>query len=205
MSHELSIDVVGAPLERAAADLVVAPLFEDERPLRGAAGRVDWRLCGQLSSLVAEGRLAGAPGEAALLVAFAGLRASRLLVVGAGPQAGTGEGALAELIRVAVERVARLGLASMAFPLWGDAASRVDGLAGAAASALAAATDEAQLELRLVVAPEEVLRVSDLLRRTGAPGAPPGVAVRLPAAARSPASRPGSAAVVAPRGGELVK
>ena len=205
MSAELSIEVAGEPLERAMADLLVAPLFADERPLRGAAGRVDWRLCGQLSRLVAQRRLVGEPGEAALLVAFAGLRASRLLVVGAGPRAQAAAEASADLVRAVVGRAARLGVSSAALPLSEEAAARVDGLAGAAATALAEVSDAARLELRLLVAPEEVLRVSELLRRNGAPGAPPGVAVRLPTAARSTAPRPRQAPSAAPRGGELVK
>ena len=38
------------PIERIRADVAVVPLFAGERPLRAAAGRVDWRLCGRLST-----------------------------------------------------------------------------------------------------------------------------------------------------------
>ena len=44
-------------IERVRADLAVVPLFAGERPLLGAAGRVDWRLCGRLSHLFAAGHL----------------------------------------------------------------------------------------------------------------------------------------------------
>ena len=44
MSQELSIAVEAGTIERSGADVVGVPLFEDERPLRGSAGRADWRL-----------------------------------------------------------------------------------------------------------------------------------------------------------------
>jgi len=72
------------PIERIRADLAVVPLFAGERPLRAAAGRVDWRLCGRLSHLLAAGRLAGALGEAVLIPGGGGMCAPRVLGLGAG-------------------------------------------------------------------------------------------------------------------------
>ncbi len=73
-----------AAIERVRADLAVVPLFEGERPLRAAAGRVDWRLCGRLSHLFAAGRLSGAVGEAVLIPGGGGIFAPRVLGLGAG-------------------------------------------------------------------------------------------------------------------------
>ena len=72
------------PIERIRADVAVVPLFAGERPLRAAAGRVDWRLCGRLSHLLAAGRLTGAIGEAVLIPGGGGMCAPRVLGVGAG-------------------------------------------------------------------------------------------------------------------------
>jgi hypothetical protein len=72
------------PIERIRADVAVVPLFAGERPLRAAAGRVDWRLCGRLSHLYAAGRLAGALGEAVLIPGGGGMCAPRVLGIGAG-------------------------------------------------------------------------------------------------------------------------
>jgi hypothetical protein len=72
------------PIERVRADVAVVPLFAGERPLRGAAGRVDWRLCGRLSHLLAAGRLVGAIGEAVLIPGGGGMSAPRVIGVGAG-------------------------------------------------------------------------------------------------------------------------
>jgi hypothetical protein len=48
-------------------ELLLLPLLSDERPLRGAAGLADWRLCGRLSRLLGAGRVDGALGETTLL------------------------------------------------------------------------------------------------------------------------------------------
>jgi Cytosol aminopeptidase family, N-terminal domain len=72
------------PIERIRADVAVVPLFAGERPLRAAAGRVDWRLCGRLSHLLAAGRLAGAIGEAVLIPGGGGMCAPRVIGLGAG-------------------------------------------------------------------------------------------------------------------------
>jgi hypothetical protein len=49
------------------ADLCLAPVFSDVRPLRGVAGLVDWRLNGHLSERLREERFAAERGERLLL------------------------------------------------------------------------------------------------------------------------------------------
>ena len=49
-------------------DALVVPVWSDVRPLRGAAGLLDWRLCGRLSHMLEQGRLSGSAGEKLLLV-----------------------------------------------------------------------------------------------------------------------------------------
>ena len=59
--------------------------FADERPLRGAAGLADWRLCGRLSRLLCEEQLGGAEGEALMLPPGRRLPFGRLVLFGIGP------------------------------------------------------------------------------------------------------------------------
>jgi len=82
-----------APIERVRADVAVVPLFAGERPLRAAAGRVDWRLCGRLSHLFAAGRLSGAAGEAVLIPGGGGMCAPRVLGLGMGERGAIDAGA----------------------------------------------------------------------------------------------------------------
>ena len=43
------------PAVRAPAETVLVLVPKDERPLRGEAGRIDWRLCGEISALLESG------------------------------------------------------------------------------------------------------------------------------------------------------
>lgn len=54
-------------LDEVRADALVLPFFAEERPLRGPASLVDWRLAGQLSRLQLRGRLTGRSHERALV------------------------------------------------------------------------------------------------------------------------------------------
>lgn len=211
MSRELEIEVDSASVERARADLAVVPLFTGDRPLRGGVGRADWRLCGRLSELVASGRLAGEPGEAALVATFGGLQVPLLLVLGAGARADFGVQRLGEHTQEAVSRAIGLRARVLALPFPDGAADgvaherRVAALVGAAASAVAEATPPVDLRMKLLVPREDLTRAADLLRRAQGAGVPDVVALRLPAPrTRQAASGRGGAG--APSGGpHLVK
>lgn len=86
------MDVRFVPLELARIDqlrieAVFLPFFEDERPLRGAAGLLDWRLCGALSELIRAGRITGARGELTLLLGNGRLPFDKVVLIGEGPSA----------------------------------------------------------------------------------------------------------------------
>lgn len=95
-------------------DLLVLPFFADERPLRGAAGLCDWRLCGRLSRLLQTTRVAGKWGETTLyppLVAGARrLPFSRLLLYGLGAADRFDEKAAHEAARAIVDKTRKLGV-----------------------------------------------------------------------------------------------
>lgn len=74
-------------LDEASAEVVVCAIFEDERPLRGLAGLLDWRLAGRLSRLAKETFLEGRSGEVLALPVRPRLPFDKALVVGLGPRA----------------------------------------------------------------------------------------------------------------------
>lgn len=76
-----------ARIDQLRVEAVFLPFFEDERPLRGAAGLLDWRLCGALSALLQSGRSVGAEGELTMLLGRARLPFEKVLLVGEGPGA----------------------------------------------------------------------------------------------------------------------
>jgi hypothetical protein len=74
--------------DEAARDCLVLPVFKDDRPLRGAAGLADWRLCGRLSRLVKASRATGEAGETMLMPPGRRLRFSRVMWFGLGDAKG---------------------------------------------------------------------------------------------------------------------
>jgi len=74
--------------DEAARDALVLPVFKDDRPLRGAAGLADWRLCGRLSRLLKTQRATAEAGETLLLPPGRRLRFARILWFGLGDAKG---------------------------------------------------------------------------------------------------------------------
>lgn len=109
MSASIELSVETAPFERIEADLAVAGFFLDERPLRGAAGRADWRLCGVVTELVGSGRLRGKVGEATLVPSMGRLAADRILLLGLGRRSSFRVGRARDTSHAAVERGLALG------------------------------------------------------------------------------------------------
>jgi hypothetical protein len=70
--------------DEAARDCLVLPVFKNDRPLRGAAGLVDWRLCGKLSRLLKTSRATAEAGEQMLLPPGRRLRFARIFWFGLG-------------------------------------------------------------------------------------------------------------------------
>jgi len=72
--------------EEAGGDALILTFFRDERPLRGAAGLADWRLCGRLSRLIKLGRIRGERGETLLMPPGHRLPYRRLILFGLGSE-----------------------------------------------------------------------------------------------------------------------
>ncbi len=153
----LSIAVDVGPIERIASDAVVVSFFDGDRPLRGDAGRVDWRLCGALSRLLVDGVIEGAAGDAVLLPGDGRLRAPRLLVLGLGDANGFGTVDAKRFARDAVLRLGRLRASTVALGLPGHWLGLVpEGpCAGAIVRGAVSALEESGLSIRLrLVVPE---------------------------------------------------
>ncbi|MGC4114355.1 MAG: M17 family peptidase N-terminal domain-containing protein [Myxococcales bacterium] len=89
-------------------------VFEDERPLRGLAGYVDWRLCGSLSRVLTEGRFVGVPGDALLFPVFGRLGTAKLFCFGAGRRKAHGKEAFGANVKKACEALSMAGVKSFA-------------------------------------------------------------------------------------------
>lgn len=108
--------VRAAPLELATLDALDVDAWavfvaEDERPLFGLAGLLDWKLTGRLTKLIRDGSLAGSAGETLLTASSHGLKGSRIFAFGLGKSEKTAfsqraSEAIAALVKAGVKRVA---------------------------------------------------------------------------------------------------
>jgi hypothetical protein len=91
-------------LDQVIAEVLLAPVMQDERPPQGVAGMVDWRLSGQISRLIKTGFFSGAPGETLLVPTKPALPFDKTVLIGCGPKAEFDEraflGVLAHFINI---------------------------------------------------------------------------------------------------------
>jgi len=179
------------PIERVRADVAVVPLFANERPLRAAAGRVDWRLCGRLSHLFAEGRLSGAVGEAVLLPGGGGICAPRVLGIGAGARAQIDAAAWASWVADALTRSRGLTAqrAVIALP-------ELEVALGERLAQLAKSLAMVELPAEIEIAPEpsDAPATADWLRGAARRARPEGLEIRAPNEPIAPQGAPADAA-----------
>ncbi len=193
----LHLEISAVAVERARADLLVVPVFCDERPLRAAAGRADWRLCGRLSALAASGRLCGRPGEAVLAATFGGLVAPLVLALGLGARSEFDAPGVQTFAGEAVRRALALHVATLALPMPEDTTDgaglgeREERLLFGAADALAsrASGQPAELRMILLVREDELPRAQDLVRTSKPVRLPAAVSLRTAEARDRPESR----------------
>ncbi len=102
-------------LDQADAEALCLFVSEDERPLTGLAGLVDWRLSGRLSRMIRAGLVIGAAGEALLTPPGMRLAFKKLFVFGLGTARGEEE--LAGRLADALRRLAQAGVKDAALQL----------------------------------------------------------------------------------------
>ncbi len=126
----MTVHVLAADLgkwDESDRDALILPFFADERPLRGAAGLADWRLCGRLSRLIRASRASGARGETVMMPPGRRLRFRRLVLFGLGESKGYDDARFREDARRIRQVVADAGIKDYAV----QAPGRASGLIGA--------------------------------------------------------------------------
>ena len=113
--------------DEAKRDALILPVFKDDKPLRGAAGLADWRLCGKLSRLLRSNRATAESGEAMLLPPGRRLRFSRILWFGLGDAKGYTDQRFKKDLAWIVDVVSKANVSDWAM----QAPGRASGLIGA--------------------------------------------------------------------------
>jgi hypothetical protein len=98
-------------------DAVCVFVTEDDRPLGGAAGYLDWRMCGSLSRVLLQGFFKGDRGEQLLMPTSGGVPAVKLFAVGAGPSKTLDASTLGLLMESSALMLKRAGVSSVALSL----------------------------------------------------------------------------------------
>ena len=93
---------------------------EDERPLRGAAGFVDWRMCGQLSRVLRNQFFTGKEGDTLLLPSGGRFPSGRIFVIGLGPTKKLDAAALGRVLEKAAQTLVKAKVEAVAGELPGE-------------------------------------------------------------------------------------
>lgn len=118
------------PLDLARIDglryeAIVLPVHEDERPLRGAAGLCDWRLCGRLSRLLQRGWVRMKSGDVTMVPVRPRLPFDKMLLFGTGDSSGFTARDVTEVTSRMLKTLEGLRLRTFVMALPGRAMGRV--------------------------------------------------------------------------------
>ena len=95
---------------------------EDDRPLPGSVGYVDWRLCGALSRVLQSGFFVGAQDDSLLLPTDGRFSVPRVFVMGLGRRRGLEPSSLGEALASAGKVLTRAKVESVALEVPGQEA-----------------------------------------------------------------------------------
>ena len=112
-------------LDLAGTEVLAASLGSDERPPRGVAGLVDWRLAGRISALVASGYAKGELGEVLLVPGKPKLPFDKVLLFGTGPAAAFDEATFKSVVDLALRTLEGLCARTAVVELPGRHAGRI--------------------------------------------------------------------------------
>ncbi len=118
-THDLSFEGLDG---LTGVDSLCLFIPEDQRPLNGAAGFVDWRLCGALSRVMLAGFFVGQAKDTLLLPSERKLPVDRIFAVGVGSGRAFTEEGLIEALGVAAQMLNRAKVQGVALELPGGTA-----------------------------------------------------------------------------------
>lgn len=109
--------ILSEPIDKMPSDTLVLSLFSDEKPLKGANGLIDWRLCGKISKMIVAGSVTGKYKESTLVMSN-NPRIPRILIVGLGSSKDFNEERLKKIARFIGKTLNKINVksASLAIP-----------------------------------------------------------------------------------------
>jgi hypothetical protein len=145
--RRLALVLFDGSVVSAPAEAVLAMIPEDERPLRGEAGQLDWRLDGEISRLLESGYVTGSREEAALLPGGPMIGAVRVMLIGVGGGDDLAGRNLQRALRAVLPKLVALRVhrVALALPAAIEPALDADDLLWGLVSGLAALPEDSEL------------------------------------------------------------
>lgn len=147
-------------LDALKCEAILAPFFSDERPLLGALGLIDWRMCGFLSRAIARGDIRGEPLETVLVPLRPRFAVDKLFLFGLGPEKHFDPSTLASIVTHMLSVVARAKVRTTACVLPGRSTGCV-GATAAMESFVAASHVHREQDGVILIEPPEAQREMD--------------------------------------------
>jgi hypothetical protein len=112
-------------LDETPAEVIACTMWKDERPMRGLAGLLDWRLAGRMSKLARQRFVKGELGEVLWMQGRPRLPYDKILVVGMGDRAGFDEATFRAATAVLLRTLEGLRVKRAVVELPGRAGDRI--------------------------------------------------------------------------------
>lgn len=116
----MKANILSQPIDKMLSGTLVLTVFKDEKPLKGANGLVDWRLCGKLSKLVMDKKITGEYKENTLIISQKSMIAPRILVVGLGEGKDFNESRLEEVSLYIADTLKNVGVKKVSLSIPGS-------------------------------------------------------------------------------------
>lgn len=106
-------------LDHLQADVLLLGVFDDDRPLKGAAGYCDWRLNGRLSRMLQSGSFKSQADEVLLTDTAGRIPVPRVLLFGLGPRQALDLAAFRSVVRMMLVTAKKMGSSHLAMEMPG--------------------------------------------------------------------------------------
>jgi hypothetical protein len=110
----VTVQVIHQDIKKVEAEALVVGFFQDVRPLKNAAGQLDWLLCGAFSHVLLNNMLRGALGDVALFTSGGKVPPQKIFLVGLGPKTGFSASSLRKAVKAAAATILGTGVTNAA-------------------------------------------------------------------------------------------
>jgi leucyl aminopeptidase len=103
----INLKITSDTLDEVDAQLALIFAYQDIRPLKGQAGRLDWRMNGYLSHLIMKNKFSGKMGEALLMPSAGRVAAKEVLILGLGNSRELSDQNIPHFVSLILEKILR--------------------------------------------------------------------------------------------------